>query len=244
MKIAETKPASSVAKPARAPGKRPGKRRDTAARAAAWVSGPASTADIPENALTPKVRAAIANLTAEVERLRRELRQAQTRVVTLERQADQDSLVPVANRRAFVRELSRTMSFAERYGVGSGVLYFDINGMKEINDTHGHAAGDAALVHVAAILVKNVRKSDAVGRLGGDEFGIILAQSDQPAANTKAAALAAAVEAQPLEWKGKKIPLSLAYGAHVFEGGDNVDKALDAADRAMYARKQQNNGGA
>src|SRR5581483_1972703 len=103
-----------------------------------------------------------------------ELVQANARIVELERLADEDALMPVANRRAFVRELSRMIAFTQRYGLPSSVVYFDINGMKQINDSHGHTAGDAALQHIAKILVDNIRSSDLVGRLGGDEFAVIL----------------------------------------------------------------------
>ena len=112
----------------------------------------------------------------EVQRMRQELEQADKRVAYLEKLADEDSLVPVANRRAFVRELSRMVAYSERYNSVSSVLYFDIDGFKEINDKHGHAPGDAALQHIAEIFSLNVRESDVVGRLGGDEFGVILAQ--------------------------------------------------------------------
>ena len=79
-------------------------------------------AGIPETDLAPKVRQALKMLMDEVQRLREDLRQAQTRVGYLEKLADEDSLVPVANRRAFVRELSRMAAFAERYNAPSSVL--------------------------------------------------------------------------------------------------------------------------
>ncbi len=203
-----------------------------------------SVAGIPDGELTPKVRASIMILLQEVDRLRRELDENKTRISYLEQLADQDSLVPVSNRRAFVRELSRQMSFAERYGTASTVVYFDINGLKGINDTHGHAAGDAAIRHVAEALVRNVRESDTVGRLGGDEFGVILTNADREVASEKAAFLAAEIEARPMEWEGKRLRLYIAHGAYTFKGGDDVSKVLDEADRDMYARKQGTKGAA
>ena len=155
----------------------------------------------------------------------------------LELLADQDSLAPVLNRRAFVRELGRSTAFAERYGTGGSVLYFDINGMKAINDKLGHAAGDLALKQVAEVLVSSVRASDVVGRLGGDEFGVILLQSEGAAATAKAAQLAEAIAARPLEWDGERFSIAVAYGVHTLTAGDRVEEALEAADRAMYAQK-------
>ncbi|MFN4284096.1 MAG: GGDEF domain-containing protein [Alphaproteobacteria bacterium] len=193
---------------------------------------------IPESELTPKVRSAIMSLLQEVDRLRQELEDGKKRVAFLEKLADQDTLVPIANRRAFVRELSRMIAFAERYGSPSSVLYFDINGLKTINDNLGHAAGDAAIRHVATVLMGNVRESDAVGRLGGDEFGVLLANAPLAAAVEKAGVLAAKIEAVPFEWEGRHVPLRVAHGAYSFTGGEDAAKALAEADKAMYERKQ------
>ena len=192
---------------------------------------------IPENELTPKVREAIMRLMEEVESMREELEQQRVRVTHLEKLADQDTLTPVANRRAFVRELTRTVSFSERYDTASSVIYFDLNGLKALNDTHGHAAGDAALSQVASVLVENVRDSDIVARLGGDEFGVLLVRADEQAATEKAAKLVAAIQADPLRWEGAEIPLTVAFGTYTFRGNEKPGEALAEADKAMYAHK-------
>jgi diguanylate cyclase (GGDEF)-like protein len=206
------------------------------------ITDQATVMGIPEAELTPKVRAAIGQLIEEVQSLRGELEQARKRIDYLEQLADQDALTPVLNRRAFVRELSRVMSFTERYGGQAAVIYFDVNGMKTINDNLGHGAGDAALAHVAEVLLNNVRTTDHVGRLGGDEFGVILAQADQNEAKMKAAALAEAIRNQPLVWEGSPVKVHVAYGAHVLSAGQEVTEALSAADQAMYAQKRAGSG--
>jgi diguanylate cyclase (GGDEF)-like protein len=193
---------------------------------------------IPEAEFTPKVRQAIMVLLSEVESLRKELRDAKQRVGFLEQLADQDTLVPVVNRRAFVRELSRTMSYARRYNVPCSVLYFDVNGLKALNDRSGHGAGDAAIAHVAETLIAHVRESDIVGRLGGDEFGVILVHVDQAAAMEKAAMLAAAVAAKPALYQGQELRVSIAFGGYQFRPDENVDQVIDSADKAMYERKK------
>jgi diguanylate cyclase (GGDEF)-like protein len=190
------------------------------------------------NALSPDIRTTVARVLAEADQARRELEDARARIAQLERLADEDSLTPVANRRAFVRELSRMIAFTRRYGVPSSVIYFDVNGMKRINDTHGHPAGDAALRHVAQVLCKNVRESDIVGRLGGDEFGVILAQTSQEQANAKGKALAEAIGAARLRWGKIRIPVSAAYGVYSFSGADDAQVAIEAADKAMYQHKR------
>jgi len=237
MKIDNNRPVATVASARRA---------DAYARASGAAQTPqtvpigdsAQVLGVPEDELTPKVRAAFAQLMEEVDRLRGELEEARKRVGYLEELADQDALVPVANRRAFVRELSRAMSFVERYGTPHSVLFFDVNGLKQINDTLGHAAGDSTLTHVAKILLEHVRESDLVGRLGGDEFGVLLAQADQEVAHEKAEHLAEAIRTSPLMWDGHPIQVSLSYGAHMLSVGDDPQSALSSADKRMYAHKR------
>lgn len=234
MKIKDSKPGSPVQKyaPVRS------QRTDQAAQAPVRkISDTASIMGIPADELTSKVRDAIMQLMAEVENLRQDLDQSRARIEYLERLADQDTLAPVANRRAFVRELSRVMSFSERYSSPSSVIYLDVNGLKEVNDTYGHAAGDAVLMRVADILIENVRESDVVGRLGGDEFAVILFQGDQNAAAEKAATLVERIESRPLDWNGQTIPIRLAHGIYTFQGDDDPGTALAAADKAMYVQK-------
>jgi diguanylate cyclase (GGDEF)-like protein len=196
-------------------------------------------AGIPQAELTPQVSAAINMLMAEVQKLRVELAQSRKRIEFLETLADQDALAPVLNRRAFVRELTRMISYAERYDVSGSVLYFDVDDMKQVNDQMGHAAGDAVLTQVAETLVRESRASDVVGRLGGDEYAVILTQADAQTAAAKAASLAKAVAAETVEWQGELLSVTLSYGVHTFAGGEPVEQALDAADRAMYARKRR-----
>jgi diguanylate cyclase (GGDEF)-like protein len=202
------------------------------------VAEVASFLGIQEGELTPGVRHGMARLVGEVDRLRRELEFRERRIAYLERLADEDPLAPILNRRAFVRELSRMMSFSERYDAPSSVLYVDINNMKTINDTYGHGAGDAALTHVAGLLLANVRGSDAVGRLGGDEFGVLLAHVDQAMATDKGRGLMRTVEAAPLAWEGDSITVSISCGAHAFGRGETPHDVLRAADLAMYRRKR------
>jgi len=209
-------------------------------RATSRATGPGGAKPkltLAENA-TSELGSEIARLQAERAAMQRELEDARTRIAQLERLADEDSLAPIANRRAFVRELSRMIAFTRRYGPPSSVIYFDVNGMKQINDTHGHPAGDAALRHVADILSKNVRESDIVGRLGGDEFGVILAQTSQEQANAKAVALAQAIAGAPLRWGKSQITVSAAYGVYSFTGSDDAQVAIEAADKAMYKQKR------
>jgi len=119
------------------------------------------------------------------------------------------------------------------------VLYFDVNDLKVINDTYGHAAGDAVLKHVSEVLLRDTRASDVVGRLGGDEFGVILVQSGLEPATAKAAKLARAIAGEATVWEGQSLQVTVAFGAHTLSNGQAPDDALDAADRDMYANKRR-----
>jgi diguanylate cyclase (GGDEF)-like protein len=234
MKIGDSKPTIPVARSA---ARYAQVGEATAASQSRSITDTASILGIPDAELTPKVRSAIMQLMEEVESLRRELDQSAQRISYLEQLADQDALAPVANRRAFVRELSRIMAFAERYEAESSLIYLDVNGLKPINDTYGHPAGDATLMRIADVLVENVRESDIVGRLGGDEFAVILSQAGSSTAAEKAVSLVNTIEAQPLDWNGEEIPIIVSYGTYTFKGGDTAGEALAAADKAMYAHK-------
>jgi diguanylate cyclase (GGDEF)-like protein len=213
------------------------------AGAARQIHDTVQVTTIPPEEMTPRVQQAIMSLMAEVDTLRRELDATNRRLREMEDMADTDALLPVPNRRAFIRELNRMISFAERYGTPSTLMFIDLNDMKVINDQHGHEAGDKALFHVARLLVDNIRSTDVVGRLGGDEFGVILAQADDQIGANKAASLAQVIADNPLTLAdGSTVRMSMAYGTYTFRQGDQPDDALDKADKAMYENKKEQKG--
>ncbi len=174
---------------------------------------------------------------AEIARLSAALAAAEARIAHLTDLCDQDPLLPLLNRRALLREAARFAALAERYAFQAALLYIDLDGLKAINDSQGHAAGDAALRHIADLLLGNTRASDLVGRLGGDEFAVLLAQTDEATAARKGAQLSEQAARQPLDWKGRPIPVPIACGAAGLKGPKDLLSALDAADRAMYRQK-------
>jgi len=149
-----------------------------------------------------------------------------------------DDLTGVANRRHLLQRLTEECARSERSGDAFSLLVIDLDGFKGINDTHGHAAGDAVLAHFADVLMAHVRDSDSVGRLGGDEFGVLLSHANQDLALKKADILAEALRGQPARWNDKEITVSFAYGAFELKAGDNADIAMARADEAMYMQKK------
>ncbi len=236
MKIGDSRPlGGNVPAPARERGETTSRPPSGAGRT---ITDAVSFMGIPEAELTPRVRDALMSLMGEVERLRREVEQVRKRLGDSEELADLDSLLPVLNRRAFVRELNRVVAYGRRYKESAGLVYFDIDNFKQVNDQHGHAAGDAALRHISEIIVANIRESDVVGRLGGDEFGVILARTDEPSANAKAKALMLLMSMHPLLIDGEEIRLSISAGAIAFTGEEEPLEALARADKAMYRTKR------
>jgi diguanylate cyclase (GGDEF)-like protein len=237
MKIGDGKPVGGVSR--LSPRERVRVRDGAASSGSAAVSDSASIMGIPEAELTPRVRDALMELMGEVDSLRHEVSGLRDRLRESEQLADRDPLIPVLNRRAFVRELSRVIAYGRRYGDPAGLVYFDIDNFKQVNDAHGHAAGDAALHHLAKLVLGHVRETDIVGRLGGDELGLILVRTDEVAAQAKASSLSDLVARQPLRYGGSEIRLSISVGAVAFTGEDGPDDALARADRAMYEAKRK-----
>ena len=195
------------------------------------------TLDIPVHELTPHVRSALAQMHAQIASLRADRIQLTNKLRAAEDLADTDTLVPVFNRRAFVRELTRVMSFAQRYDVQASLVYFDLDGFKLVNDRFGHSAGDAVLKAVGQVLLSHIRESDLVGRVGGDEFAVILAKAGPSDAQNKGAQLAQAIRDTITPYLGHKLSVGTACGAYTFGAGDTAELALSRADEAMYSHK-------
>ena len=170
-------------------------------------------------------------------RLRADVARLEQRIEDLDRLAHHDSLVPLPNRRGFVRQLERMIARVDRYGDDAALLFIDVDGLKSVNDSFGHHAGDAALIHVAQVLVDEVRKSDVVARFGGDEFTVLLERADSAQAFDTALRLTNAIAGARFVHEGQVIPLSAAIGVTSIVAGDKADAVLTRADRAMYEEK-------
>jgi diguanylate cyclase (GGDEF)-like protein len=174
---------------------------------------------------------------AVLERLTAELAEAKAKLEAAEELADRDTLAPVFNRRAFLRELHRTMSEVERYKTPAAVVYIDLDGFKAVNDGYGHSAGDAVLRHVGLLLLDSVRESDVVGRIGGDEFGLILNRATAAEAQTKAQTLNDKINSSAILHAGMPHRIRASVGVHPIAIVEDPETALARADEAMYAEK-------
>lgn len=192
--------------------------------------------------LPEEARSVVAALVRDSERLEDALTEARRQIAVLERLSHEDSLVPVLNRRGFHRALARAISYIRRHGTMAALVFIDLDGLKRVNDGYGHAVGDAALNHCGLILRGNLRASDSIGRIGGDEFGVILWNAAPADAAVKARSLTRLIAAQPLAHRDGHIAVSVSAGVTVIEGGDTPETALSRADQAMYADKRRRAG--
>ena len=177
-------------------------------------------------------------LRAEVRRLSAELAGAQKRIAELETSADIDPLLDILNRRGFERELARAISHVGRYGTPAALMFIDLDGFKGVNDRHGHLAGDALLKAVGAELTRHVRASDVVGRLGGDEFGVLMWHVEPALAEAKARELERLVERLAVPHSGAALSVGASAGIAPLAAGVGPGVLIDSADKAMYARKR------
>ena len=153
--------------------------------------------------------------------------------------AETDPLTGLLNRRGFLARVESERNRCARDGTPMAIAFVDCDHFKQWNDTHGHAAGDQALMTVGTVLRANVRNYDAVARLGGDEFAILLASANEEAARAASGRLMAALEAV---FRGKNWPLSCSMGVAVFPTLGGTTDMIAAADAEMYAVKQSGRG--
>jgi diguanylate cyclase (GGDEF)-like protein/PAS domain S-box-containing protein len=149
--------------------------------------------------------------------------------------ADHDALTGLYNRRRFEEELDRHITYGRRYGMDGALLVIDLDRFKQVNDGHGHRAGDRVLAEVARVLRERLRESDILARFGGDEFSVLMPHGGVPEAAELANLMVNAVRREVATPAG---PLDASVGWALFEATTtSSDEVLSRADEAMYADK-------
>ena len=150
-----------------------------------------------------------------------------------------DALTKLFNKRYFLERLDGELRFAKRHDTNVAVLMADVDHFKQVNDTHGHLAGDAVLANVSQLIARAVRNEDVVARFGGEELAIILRQVPIEAAAHLAERLRRLVEANPTRNGDTVIKTTISIGVAGFphDGVDTVNALLEAADQALYRAK-------
>jgi diguanylate cyclase (GGDEF)-like protein len=174
----------------------------------------------------------------QLEKANTELSQKQR---DLERLTRQDGLTGLFNRNTFV-ELSRSeLKRAQRQGSATTILLLDLDHFKRVNDTWGHPAGDAVLRHVATLASTTVRSTDLVGRLGGEEFIVLLPNTSAEAGRKLAEKLRYRLESTPVPWEAGSIAVTASFGLAntTVEEKRDFDTLYTEADKALYLAKQR-----
>ncbi|HSC80001.1 MAG TPA: sensor domain-containing diguanylate cyclase [Chitinolyticbacter sp.] len=154
-------------------------------------------------------------------------------------QATHDNLTNLANRSLFMDRLRNVLLRSTREQRAAGLLMIDMDGLKQINDTYGHRAGDAALKELAQRIQRASRQSDLVARLGGDEFAVVLAPVDAPDGVERAVQRLQLAIAPPFSFDEAKLCLRASIGAAQFPGdSEQLENLLEIADQRMYQIKR------
>ena len=163
------------------------------------------------------------------------------RLSELRRLAYHDSLTGLNNRNHFFQQVDSRLSAARRAGHAVALVYLDLDGFKEVNDSHGHAVGDTVLRVVGGRLQRLVRPYDLVARLGGDEFAFFLADVTEAEVAGLVRRIRQALR-QPVALAGTELHLGVSVGSARFsEVSEDITTLLAKADRAMYDIKQVRN---
>ncbi len=207
------------------------------------INGVVALAECLEKVLSGKVSAkaigvAVGGALAAAKAAEKTIAEQQKHLAHFERLAVTDELTGLLNRRGFEAEIRRTTAAARRYHEKGVLIYIDLDGFKPVNDSFGHAAGDAVLRHVAKLLSENVRATDSLGRLGGDEFAILLTRTTWPAGLKREEAFDDLINGAAVQWAGQTITVSASFGFQTYGPDDDLGQLLIHADNAMYATKR------
>jgi diguanylate cyclase (GGDEF)-like protein/PAS domain S-box-containing protein len=168
----------------------------------------------------------------------RDISEQKQREAELAHLAHHDALTGLFNRRRFQEELDNRLAQARRYGIQGALLFIDVDGLKAVNDTLGHQAGDALLSSLAALLRERLREVDIVARLGGDEFAVLIAAPDTPHASAVAERLLQAVRQQTKQAASPLQHCTISIGIAVFpQHGATANELIEHADLALYSAK-------
>jgi len=153
--------------------------------------------------------------------------------------AIRDPLTDCLNRRYFYETAETELERARRTGSPLSLAVLDLDGFKPVNDTFGHAGGDAVLRAFAGTLQASIRASNVVARVGGEEFAILFPDTDLAAARRAVERLRDGIARSPAEHAGVSIPITASWGITEATGDEaDIDAVIDRADQAMYAAKR------
>lgn len=209
---------------------------DSAEKHLAFLNGANDFLNKPVDSLELQARVKVHHRLA---RIIRELEESKKALAEL---ATTDSLTKLKNRRLFYTQAGQNLASCRRYGKDISLLLLDIDHFKKVNDTFGHHAGDEVLVKVAELLTQMVRDVDTVARFGGEEFAVLLPDTNRLGAAVLGERIRVAIEREPINVDGRRIPVTISIGIATLAAEDveTIDQILKIADQRLYLAK---NGG-
>ena len=192
-----------------------------------------------EQELVRKAEARMSELMERLHQMEEETDELRSQVKEERRQAFTDALTGLPNRFAYEERLEQEYNRWQRYSSPLSVIIVDVDHFKRINDTYGHQAGDKALRVIARELAMAIRKTDFIGRYGGEEIVILMPETPSEAAMVAADKLRQRIEKCGFHFRDKKVTITVSCGLSEYREGDTPEEAFERADQALYEAKKQ-----
>jgi len=178
-------------------------------------------------------------LQARLSEMEKEASQARRVIEEHKRRATHDGLTGLPNRDAYQHRLEEELARKARYGGSLTLVVADVDHFKRINDNYGHLAGDKVLQLLAKALRKSLRDVDFVGRYGGEEFVILMPETNAEEALAATEKLRTKVEASPFNFRKERVPITMSFGISEFHALEDAETVFERADKALYRAKDE-----
>ena len=184
-----------------------------------------------------KDAARVVELSERLRAMEAESAQLHERILQEHRQALTDSLTGIPNRLAYQERVAQEFARWKRFATPLGLIVWDVDHFKRINDRYGHKAGDKVLKVIAGVLAEHIRETDFLARYGGEEFTLLMTGAALPAIREVAEKLRNAVDHCGFHYRGESVPVTVSCGIAEFRDGDGIEAVFERADRALYRAK-------
>ena len=185
----------------------------------------------------PKINTTLQFALLAMEEAEKRIKRQETRIKQLESLSVTDELTQLLNRRGFLQQFQLSLSTSRRNKTGGSLMILDLDKFKQINDTYGHLAGDDVLKNVGIAISTVVRESDIVGRIGGDEFSILMPGASPVTVTKRISQIRSAISKVKFSWNHKNLIINGSIGRWDYLGHENEQEILDFADISMYKQK-------
>ena len=172
-----------------------------------------------------------------MEEAEKRIKRQEIRIKHLESLSVTDELTQLLNRRGFLQQFQYSLSISRRNNTGGSLMILDLDKFKQINDTYGHSAGDDVLQNVGVSISKVVRDSDIVGRIGGDEFSILMPGANPTTVTKRISQVHSAISKMKFPWNYQNLTIEGSIGRCDYQGKENEHEIFNVADTSMYQQK-------